>query len=99
MPDHVHLAVRLARTVSQSDLLETLKRDSSKWVKTLGTNHREFSWQRGYGCFSVSLTHRDRLLHYISQQEEHRRKETFQDEYRRLLKRNGVEYDERYVLD
>ncbi len=97
--DHVHLAVRLARTISQSDLLESVKKESSKWMKTQGEQFSSFSWQRGFGCFSVSPTQNSLLLKYISNQEEHHKTETFQDEYRKLCKKNGVEFDERYVWD
>ena len=99
MPDHVHCAIRLARTVSQSELVELLKRSSSKWMKTQGSNYKSFSWQRGYGCFSISRTHLDKLITYISNQAEHHRHVSFQDEYRSLCKKNGVDFDENYVWD
>lgn len=99
MPDHVHLAIRMARTISQSDLLKDIKKESSKWIKTLGAKYQKFSWQRGFGCYSVSPTQREKLLGYISGQEVHHKTITFQDEYRELMRRNGIEWDERYVWD
>ncbi|MGD1086189.1 MAG: IS200/IS605 family transposase [Verrucomicrobiota bacterium] len=97
--DHVHLAVRLSRTLSIADLVEKLKISSSKWVKTQAPGLAAFSWQRGYGCFSVGPTDLDSLCAYIDQQEEHHRTRTFQDEFRMFLKKYGVEYDEAYVWD
>lgn len=97
--DHVHLAVRLTRTLTIAKLVEELKTSSSKWLKTQSPSLTEFSWQRGYGAFSVSPANLDALLHYIDHQEEHHRKRTFQEEYRSFLTQYGIEYDERYVWD
>ena len=97
--DHVHLAIRLSRTLTIADLVEKLKTSSSKWLKTQSPDLAAFSWQRGYGCFSVGPTDLDSLCAYIDQQEEHHRTRTFQDEFRMFLKKYGVEYDEAYVWD
>jgi REP element-mobilizing transposase RayT len=97
--DHVHLAVRLSRTITMAQLIEELKTSSSKWLKTQSTTLSAFAWQRGYGTFSVSPSDLNALLHYIDTQEEHHRTRTFQDEYRAFLTKYGVEYDERYVWD
>ena len=59
----------------------------------------EFCWQAGYAAFSVSQSNLDEVKRYIENQEEHHRKMTFQDELRALLKRHGIEFDERYVWD
>ena len=97
--DHVHLAVRLGRTASQSKLVENLKKKSSGWIKRQNEKYTKFYWQKGYGAFSVSPQYLDDLLRYIDGQEEHQRKESFQDEYRRFLAKYEMEYDERYVWD
>jgi putative transposase len=97
--DHVHIACKLPRTITVSKLLETTKRESSKWIKKQGDGYKGFYWQGGYGAFSVSPSHLDPLIAYVENQAEHHRKETFQDEFRRLLKKYGIEYDERYVWD
>jgi putative transposase len=97
--DHVHLAIRLARTISIADLAEVLKTSSSKWVKTQSSELNEFAWQRGYGCFSVSPADLDALRAYIDGQEAHHKTQTFQDEFRMFLKKYGVEYNEAYVWD
>jgi REP element-mobilizing transposase RayT len=99
MADHVHLAIRLSRTVTIADLIETLKTSSSKWLKTQSRELGGFAWQRGYGCFSVGPTDLDALCAYIDDQAEHHRTRTFQDEFRMFLKKYGVEFDEAYVWD
>src|SRR5580692_7448526 len=71
--DHVHLAVRLSRTLTIADLVENLKTSSSKWLKTQSASLAAFSWQRGYGCFSVGPTDLDSLCAYIDNQEQHHR--------------------------
>lgn len=97
--DHVHLAIRLSRTITIAKLVETLKTASSKWLKTQSPALAAFSWQRGYGCFSVGPSDLDALKAYIDNQEEHHRTRTFQDEFRMFLKKYGVEYDEAHVWD
>ena len=97
--DHVHLAIRLSRTVTIADLVEALKTSSSKWVKTQSPDLAAFSWQRGYGCFSVGPSDLEPLRAYIDDQENHHRTRTFQDEFRMFLKKYGVEYNEAYVWD
>ena len=97
--DHIHILCRLSRTYSVSDLVKELKRESSVWLKTKSPLLADFHWQDGYGAFSISPGHVPLLRTYIAGQEEHHNKETFQDEFRRLLKLYEVEYDERYVWD
>ncbi len=97
--DHMHLAVRLSRTVTIAALMEELKTTSSKWVKTQSPDLSTFAWQRGYGAFSVGPADRDALTAYIGDQENHHRKRTFQEEFRMCLKKYGIGYDEAYVWD
>jgi REP element-mobilizing transposase RayT len=97
--DHVHILCRLGRTISIAELVKELKRESSQWVKTKDPSLADFYWQAGYGAFSVSPRHVEILRVYIANQEDHHRTETFQDEFRRLLKKYGIEWDERYVWD
>jgi REP element-mobilizing transposase RayT len=97
--DHVHIVTTLPRTVSQAQLIEQIKRASSKWIKTLEARYRGFFWQRGYGAFSVSPGQLDTMVQYVEAQQEHHRTRTFQEEYRELLRRHGVDFDERYVWD
>ena len=97
--DHVHLAVRLSRTVALSDLVSELKTSSSKWIKERSPELSKFSWQRGYGAFSIGPKDLDAVLDYIDRQEEHHRRKTFQEEYQGFLRHYGLEFDERYVWD
>ena len=97
--DHLHLAVRLSRTITIAGLVEELKTSSSKWLKTQRPELRRFAWQRGYGAFSAGRNELEALQKYISSQEEHHKVRTFQDEYLAFLKDYGVPYDERYVWD
>jgi len=97
--DHVHIVTTLPRTLSQADLIERIKKASSKWIKTLDARYRGFFWQRGYGAFSVSPSQLEAVLEYIRAQQEHHRTRTFQEEYRELLRKHGVDFDERYVWD
>lgn len=97
--DHVHLAIRLSRTVTLAALVEELKTSSSKWLKTQSPELGGFAWQRGYGAFSVGPADLDALEAYIDGQEEHHRTKTFPDEYRAFLAKYHVAYNERYVWD
>lgn len=98
--DHVHLALRLSRTMSIADLIETLKTSSSKWVKKqVPAALSGFSWQRGYGCFSVGPKDVPKLCDYIGTQDERHRTKSFQEEFRELLGRYDVTFDEAYVWD
>jgi putative transposase len=95
--DHVHLLFVLGRTVSVSQVVEELKKESSKWAKPI--IHPAFYWQHGYGAFSVSPSNVEWVKAYIEKQEEHHAAISFQDEFRELLRRHGIEWDERYVWD
>jgi putative transposase len=97
--DHVHLAVRLSRTITIAKLVEQLKSSSSVWAKEQSRNLYRFAWQRGYGCFSISPRDLDDLVAYIDNQEEHHKERTFQDEFRMFLDKYGVKYNEAYVWD
>ena len=78
-------------------ILEIVKKESSKWIKTQGV--RAFHWQDGYGLFSVSPSQLEAVRQYIVNQEEHHRKVSFQEELLRMLKKYNVGYDERYLWD
>jgi len=97
--DHVHIVTTLPRTLSTGQLIEQIKKTSSKWTKELDARRRGFFWQRGYGTFSVSPRQLKAVLKYIEGQREHHRTRTFQEEYRELLRRHGIDFDERYVWD
>jgi REP element-mobilizing transposase RayT len=97
--DHVHILSTLSRTHTAADMVKEAKRGSSLWLKTKGPELRDFAWQAGYGIFSVSVSQMDAVRKYITEQEEHHRRVSFQDELREFLKRHEVEFDDRYVWD
>jgi putative transposase len=79
--------------------VKEIKRTSSGWIKEVSPNHRKFSWQNGYGAFSVSHPALDKVVDYIEAQEEHHRRKSFQEEYRAFLDKYKIDYDERYLWD
>lgn len=98
MPDHIHILTSLPPTKALSDFVRTIKADSSKWIKSLDASYSKFAWQDGYGAFSVSASILDKTENYIRNQAEHHKRRSFNDEYRALLEKYGVQYDERYAF-
>ena len=97
--DHVHLLVGLSRTITIAQLVEQVKTETSKWAKSAARGTSSFQWQSGYGAFSVSHSLADVVDQYIRNQAEHHATMSFQEEYRRMCEKHGIEVDERYVWD
>jgi putative transposase len=97
--DHVHIVCSLGRTISVSELLEEIKKASSKWIKTKGPRYRGFAWQSGYGAFSIGQSQLAATRRYVAGQREHHRHRTFQEEFLEFLTKYQVAYDERFVWD
>ncbi len=97
--DHLHILCSMSRTISASTLVEGIKKSSSKWIKNKGQEYSDFQWQAGYGAFSIGQSGVSSLRAYIEKQEEHHKRQTFQDEYRAFLRKYKIEFDERYVWD
>jgi putative transposase len=97
--DHIHILCLLSKKIALMDLMQELKSSSSKWIKSKGPDYSNFYWQDGYGTFSVYPNDIDKVISYITSQQEHHRKKTFQEEYREYLNKYQVEFDERYVWD
>jgi REP element-mobilizing transposase RayT len=95
--DHVHILLSLKPTMSLSKAMQLIKGGSSLWLHETFPKLKEFGWQEGYGAFSIGISQIDDTIAYIARQEEHHRKISFQDELRAILKRHGIEWDERYV--
>ncbi len=95
--DHVHMLMRLPADVALADCLRVVKANSSRWVKEKWPKRRSFAWQGGYAAFSVSESNRGAVVRYIQDQERHHQRISFHDEFLALLKRHGVEFDERYM--
>jgi putative transposase len=97
--DHGHVLFNLSRTWCVADVVQVVKTSTSKWMKKQDPLLRQFSWQTGYGAFSVSKSNLWRVEEYIRNQKEHHRRRDFKTEFRGLLKKHDVEYDERFVWD
>jgi putative transposase len=95
--NHIHVLCIMSKNISLAKLLEDVKTNSSRWVKTLGPHYREFAWQGGYAGYSVSQSKVSAVENYIRNQKEHHQKQTFQEEYIQFLKENGVDYNEDYL--
>lgn len=96
--NHVHALVMFSKTETVAHVVEEMKRNSSRWIKTLSPRYEKFAWQGGYAAFSVSQSQVDTVLNYIGNQMEHHKKQSFEEEYLAFLRLNKVEYDERYVF-
>lgn len=98
MSDHIHLLVSMTPKQAPSDLMYHLKRSSSLWINKNRLSVRKFSWQEGFGAFSVSKSQLPAIIKYIAEQQEHHKKKTLTEEYLQLLKEHEIEYDERYIF-
>jgi putative transposase len=96
--DHVHLLVRLHPVHAVADALRLIKANSSKWINEASRQGPKFAWQEGYAAFTVSQSQMLRVLKYIRGQEAHHRRIDFRSELIKLLRRNGIEFDEQYLL-
>jgi REP element-mobilizing transposase RayT len=97
--DHIHILCLLSKKITQIKLLEEVKKESSKWIKTKDARYNNFYWQNGYGIFSVNPSEIETVVEYIKNQEEHHIKGTFKEEFLAFLKKYKIEYDERYIWD
>ena len=96
--NHVHILLGLESTTAPAEVVKELKRASSIWLKTKGPALRDFAWQVGYGAFSVSHSNRDQVRAYIEAQAQHHAEMTWEEEYRSLLEKHGIEFDDRFYL-
>ena len=98
MPDHIHILFGFRPTQTLSSLMQEIKRDSSEWINKEKLVAGRFCWQEGYGAFSYSKSHLSQVINYIETQEIHHKRRTFLEEYKKILKNFGLEYDERYIF-
>lgn len=96
--EHIHAQVSMGKAILTSDLVKEIKRTSSVWAKGKTPELREFAWQEGYGAFSVSYSNIEQVREHIAHQATHHGQMSWEDEYRALLDRHGVEYDKRFFL-
>jgi REP element-mobilizing transposase RayT len=98
MPDHKHVLLGLKPSITRADLIGDIKTGSTNHINKQRWLGCRFSWQQGYGAFSISHSHLDRVANYILNQETHHRRKSFQDEYVAFLERHHVPYDQRYIF-
>ena len=98
IPDHIHVLFGMRPTQSLSDLMQDIKGSSSLWINENNFIKSKFSWQEGYGAFYYSKSQISTIATYIENQQEHHRKKTFIEEYKKILKDFEIEYDERYIF-
>ena len=98
-PDHIHILAKLRQDKAVSDVLRTIKANSSGWIHRTFNSLRGFGWQNGYGAFTVSQSQVDKVQRYIANQQEHHQRVSFKEEFVALLEAHGIEYDEKYLWD
>jgi REP element-mobilizing transposase RayT len=96
--NHVHILLLLPGTMPVAKAVQLVKGGSSKWIHESFQGTADFAWQEGYAAFAVSPSQVDKTAHYIGNQPEHHRTRTFEEEFKDILKKCGIEYDERYVF-
>ena len=96
--DHLHIATHIHPTISVSSFIKDIKLASSTFIKSNRLFKTFNGWQDGYGAFTYSISEKDRLIEYIKNQEEHHKHYTFREEYIKLLKERGIEFDEKYLF-
>jgi REP element-mobilizing transposase RayT len=99
MPDHTHILVGMKPSISISTLTRDIKAGSSKFINDNKWVTGKFKWQVGFGAFSYSRSQIDNVIKYILNQETHHKRKTFKEEYFDLLKKFGIEYDEKYLFN
>jgi putative transposase len=97
--DHIHILLGAPPTLAPSKIAQLIKGGSSAWIHDMFTHLRDFAWQDGYGAFTVSKSLIPDVTEYIRIQREHHRVRSYKEEYRALLERHGIEFDERYIWD
>lgn len=96
--NHIHLLTALHPTVCLADFIKDIKVASNLWMHNSGLFPDFDSWSVGYGAFTKSKSDKQMIMNYIKRQKEHHKVRTFEDEYRDLLRKNGVGWDERYLF-
>ncbi|MFT5834808.1 MAG: putative transposase [Cognaticolwellia sp.] len=97
--DHIHILTSMRTTMDVANLVKDIKVASHLWIEENEIFPEFIEWQVGYGAFTVSAYEKDGLIEYIKNQEAHHKIETFEDEYRRLLKEHDIDFDEKYLFD
>jgi len=98
MPDHIHILFGMRPNQSISELLRTIKSDSSRWINENKFVAGKFSWQEGYGAFSYARSEISNVAKYIENQELHHTQKTFIEEYIAMLEEFEIEFDSKYIF-
>jgi len=96
--DHIHIVCDLHPSIALADLVKDIKVSSSIWIKARGINPLFSNWAESYGAFTLSIREKDTIIKYVMNQQEHHKRENFREEFIRLLKENGVDFDEKYLV-
>jgi REP element-mobilizing transposase RayT len=99
MPDHIHILISLRPNYLVSELVNSVKTNSSKWINSKGFIKGKFNWQEGYGAFSYGQSQLDHVIQYINNQELHHQRKSFKEEYIELLEKFNIKFDEKYLFD
>jgi len=99
MPDHIHIFIGLNPAIAISDVVKDIKRASNNWINDKGFLKNKFEWQSGYGAFSYSRSHIERVCNYIANQKEHHAKCSFKEEYIRTLKLFNIPFKDEYLFE
>jgi len=99
MPDHIHIFIGYNMNQLIPDLVENIKTSSNAWIKHNKLSKYKFDWQKGYGAFTHSHSQIDKVVNYILNQEKHHKKSSFREEYLKILKKNNIEFNNKYVFD
>ncbi len=99
MPDHIHIFIIYKPSQPLPQLVENIKTSSGKFIREMGYVKHGFNWQNGYGAFSYSKSHIEKVIQYIDNQKEHHKKKNFQQEYLQFLKMHEIEYDPKYLFE
>lgn len=97
--NHVHLLFSMDKNVHIPKLIGTIKRESSRWLKSKSNMLSKFGWQDGYSVFSVGHTQLPAVKKYIAGQKAHHAKKLFEDEMRSFYTKYEIEFNEQYVWD
>ena len=97
--NHIHLLVSLGKKSDIPTLIGDIKRDSSSWIKKQNSSFSNFYWQKGYGAFSIGQSQVSNVVNYIKKQKEHHHYQDFKSEFRALLTKYEIDFDERFVWD
>ena len=96
--DHIHILTSCSPTIALAEFVRDMKANSSKWLHE-EKQHHDFQWQTGYGAFSVSYSRIDAIRQYVSNQAEHHETRSFEDEFRMILQRHQIAFEEKYLFE